>query len=107
MKLWGEHPGLAVFPGTLILDDGRPGDHDYPSSSLTQAQLSAEEPALSGIACQAGARLYLQEGMLLLCACMQASAVTHSCKAVSTESASCKGCNHLLFGLVNMCEETT
>ncbi|KAL3143680.1 hypothetical protein ABBQ38_002475 [Trebouxia sp. C0009 RCD-2024] len=62
MKLWGKYPHLAVFPGALILDDGRPGDRDYPSSNLTQDQLSAEEPALSDEACQAGARQCLQEG---------------------------------------------
>ncbi|KAL3134135.1 hypothetical protein ABBQ32_008554 [Trebouxia sp. C0010 RCD-2024] len=62
MKLWGNYPHLAVFPGALILDDGRSSDRNYPSSSLTQSQLSVEEPALSDGACQAGARLYLQEG---------------------------------------------
>lgn len=67
MKLWGQYPDLAVFPGTVLLSDDRPGDPDYPSSSLTQAQLSAEEPALSGDACQAGARLYPQEGAHPLC----------------------------------------
>ena len=72
MKLWGQYPDLAVFPGTVLLNDDRPGNPDYPSSSLTQAQLSAEEPALSSDACQAGARLYLQEGTSLLCICRQA-----------------------------------
>lgn len=72
MKLWGKYPHLAVFPGALILDDGRPGDRDYPSSNLTQDQLSAEEPALSDEACQAGARQCLQEGICLLFDCMQA-----------------------------------
>lgn len=62
MKLWGQYPDLAVFPGTVLLSDKRPGDPDYPSSPLTQSQLSAEEPALSNGACQAGARLYSQEG---------------------------------------------
>lgn len=71
MKLWGQYPDLAVFPGTVLLDDKRPGDPDYPSSPLTQSQLTAEEPALSSGACQAGARLYSQEGARLMCMCMQ------------------------------------
>ena len=70
MKLWGQYTDLAVFPGTVLLDDDRPGNFDYPSSSLTQGQLSAEEPALSSDACQAGARLYPQEGAHLLCIIM-------------------------------------
>lgn len=69
MKLWGQYPDLAVFPGTVLLNDTRPGDPDYPSSPLTQSQLSAEEPALSDGACQAGARLYSQEGAGLQSTC--------------------------------------
>lgn len=61
MKLWGQYPELAVFPGTVLLDDDRPGDPAYPSSSLTQAQLSAEEPTLSSMACQADARHTLRK----------------------------------------------
>ena len=79
MKLWGQYPDLAVFPGTVLLDDDRPGDPDYPSASLTHAQLSAEEPALSSDACQAGARLYPQEGAYLLCTSLQADTIRLQC----------------------------
>lgn len=63
MRLWERYPELALFPGTLVLADNRPDNDEYPSSSLNQAQLSSEEPALSHAACQDGARSYSQEGM--------------------------------------------
>lgn len=63
MKLWQQYPDLAVFPGSLLLEDNRPDDATYPSSSLSPEQLAAEEPALSSAACQHGARLYEPEGM--------------------------------------------
>ena len=63
MKLWGQYPDLAAFPGSLILDDDRAGDNAYPSSPLTPDQLEQEEPELSDAACQGGARLYKPEGM--------------------------------------------
>lgn len=89
MKLWGQYPDLAVFPGTALLNDDRPGDPDYPSSSLSQAQLSAEEPALSSDACQAGARLYPQEGAHLLCVIMQASVDTNQIAVLKVLSQHC------------------
>jgi len=63
MNLWGQYPDLAVFPGSLILDDDRTGDNAYPSSPLTPEQLKQEEPELSDAACQGGARMYKPEGM--------------------------------------------
>lgn len=62
MKLWGQYPDLAVFPGSLILNDDRTGDNAYPSSPLTPEQLKLEEPELSNAACQGGARMYKPEG---------------------------------------------
>ncbi|KAL0045603.1 hypothetical protein WJX82_011039 [Trebouxia sp. C0006] len=62
MKLWGQYPDLAAFPGSLILSDHRTGDKAYPSSPLTPQQLKQEEPKLSNAACQGGARLYKPEG---------------------------------------------
>ena len=69
MKLWGQYPDLAVFPGSLILNDNRTGDNAYPSSPLTPEQLKLEEPELSNAACQGGARMYKPEGMQQLQAC--------------------------------------
>ena len=63
MKLWEDYPDLAVFPGTVLLNDDRPDRDEYPSSPLDAAQLKQEEPGLSDTACKAGARLYSQEGM--------------------------------------------
>ena len=63
MKIWEGYPELAVFPGTVLLSDDRPGRDEYPSSPLTADQLKQEEPSLSDTACNAGARLYSQEGM--------------------------------------------
>ena len=78
MKLWAQYPELAVFPGTVLLNDKRTGDAEYPSSPLSQPQLRSEEPGLSSAACQDGARLYPQEGtsgVVYLHAC----ALTPSC----------------------------
>ena len=69
MKLWGQYPDLAAFPGSLILDDDRTGDNAYPSSPLTPEQLKEEEPKLSDAACQGGARMYKPEGMQQLQTC--------------------------------------
>ena len=69
MKLWGQYPDLAAFPGSLILSDHRTGDKAYPSSPLTPQQLKQEEPKLSNAACQGGARLYKPEGMQQLQTC--------------------------------------
>lgn len=62
MKLWGQYPDLAVFPGSLLLADARTGDSVYPSSPLLAEQLQKEEPGLSESACKDGARLYQPEG---------------------------------------------
>lgn len=62
MKLWGQYPDLAVFPGSLLLADDRTGDTAYPSSPLIPEQLQEEEPGLSESACKDGARLYQPEG---------------------------------------------
>ena len=69
MKLWGQYPDLAAFPGSLILNDDRTWDNAYPSSPLTPEQLKEEEPELSEAACQGGARLYKPEGLQLLQTC--------------------------------------
>lgn len=66
MELWRQYADLAVFPGSLILDDDRTGDSAYPSSPLTPDHLKEEEPGLSDAACKAGARLYKSEGVLEL-----------------------------------------
>ncbi len=63
MKLWGQYPDLAVFPGSLLLDDDRTGDTAYPSAPLAPEQLKTEEPGLSDAACKDGARLYKPEGI--------------------------------------------
>ena len=63
MRLWEEYPHVALFPGTVVLNDNRSGNTEYPSFFLDQAQLSSEEPGLADAACQQGARLYSQEGM--------------------------------------------
>ena len=63
MKLWHEYPDLAVFPGSLVLEDKRPEDATYSSTPLSPEQLATEEPALSKQACKQGARLYQPEGI--------------------------------------------
>ncbi len=80
MKLWGQYPDLAAFPGSLILDDDRTGDKAYPSSSLTPKQLKQEEPKLSDAACQGGARLYKPEGIqqLEICCSIRQHAAVHA-----------------------------
>lgn len=63
MKLWQQYPDLAVFPGSLLLEDKRPEDATYASKSLSPDQLAAQEPALSLEASRKGARLYASEGL--------------------------------------------
>ena len=69
MKLWHEYPDLAVFPGSLVLEDKRPEDATYSSTPLSPEQLATKEPALSQQACKQGARLYQPEGIHKFCSC--------------------------------------
>ncbi len=89
MNLWGQYPDLAVFPGSLILDDDRTGDNAYPSSPLTPEQLKQEEPELSDAACQGGARMYKPEGMqqLQTCCVVRHHAALHAWAALNASSA--------------------
>lgn len=62
MKLWQQYPGLAAFPGSLLLADQRDDDASYPSSLLSPEELASEEPGLAQKARHGGARLYQPEG---------------------------------------------